>query len=82
MYDICNFYFLGKWFFWTTSRKETGYENGKTHELGYNISLLQAEFRFFKALVYASKLLLLRKNTSAMYYYSILADEHICWLPF
>ena len=60
-YDICKLYFLGTWSFWTTSTKQSGHQNSKTLKLSYNTSLLQAEFQFFKGLVYDSKLLLLQK---------------------
>ena len=36
-------------------------QNSRTLKLGYNTSLLLAEFQFFKGLVYASKLLLSQK---------------------
>ena len=61
IYDICKFYFLGTWSFWTTSTKQTGHQNSRTHKLCYNTSLFQAEFQFFKGLIYDSKLLLLQK---------------------
>ena len=79
-YDICKFYFLGTWSFWTTSKKQSGHQNSKTLKLSYNTSLLQAEFQFFKGLVYDSKLLLVQKCFSELLLHNR-ADELIRWFP-
>ena len=79
-YDICKFYFLGTWSFWTTSKKQSGHQNSKTFKLSYTTSLLQAEFQFFKGLVYDSKLLLVQKCFSELLLHNR-ADELIRWFP-
>ena len=69
IYDICKFYFLGTWSFWTTPKKQSGNQNRHLSWVTIhlcsrlNFSSLKDWFTIANYFLY--------KNASASYYYTI-----------